>query len=192
MKLFQTIPALFGAAFAGLAAVSLPLQAANITAEELTTDWSLEEKAETAEATQRPPAYWLTCQGGATNRIAVAHDVDTQGIPGATAMYVYFRPAATAGNPGPGECVWGDRTFRSGEPAVLWIKSPRVEFAFQVTGDGRIHRDAGGLRLSVEGSTRSMEAALWNRVVQGVMTGQRFEVQVYNSGNRVMVVTNVR
>jgi hypothetical protein len=141
-----------------------------------------------------PPSFPLLCHGGPGMRIVTNHDVDGAGVPGATAMFIYFTPAAKAGSvqkPGPGECVWLDRTFRPGEPAVLWIKSPRIEFAFQVTGDGRVFRDATGLRLNVEGTAQSAEARHWQYLVDGVMKGQLFTTQVFNSGGRVMVVTSV-
>lgn len=145
-----------------------------------------------ASAANAQPAYWLTCQGGPGMKITTNHDVDSAGRPGATAMFVYFQAAPTAARPGPGQCVWLDRTFRPGEPQVLWIKSPNIEFAFQVMGDGTIVRDSGGPRLNVEGTRNSEEARKWDRIVRAVMTGQPFQVKVYNSGNRVMVITDVR
>lgn len=87
-------------------------------------------------ALAEPPTYPLLCRGGSSMRIMTNHDVNASGIPGATAMFIYFKPSSQPGSgakPKPGECVWLDRTFRPGEPEVMWIKSPNVEFAFQVT-----------------------------------------------------------
>jgi hypothetical protein len=128
-------------------------------------------------------------------RIMTNHDVDGAGVPGASAMFIYFKPSSKPGSvqkPGPGECVWLDRTFRAGEPAVMWIKSPKIEFAFQVMGDGRISVDATGPRLNVEGTAQSAEARDWQYLVDGVLRGQIFTAHVYNSTGRVMVVTRVR
>jgi hypothetical protein len=139
-----------------------------------------------------PPSYPLLCHGGPGMRIMVNHDVDGAGIPGAAAMFIYFKPASTAGSaapPGPGECIWMDRTFRPGEPAVLWIRSPHVEFAFQVYGDGRLVRDASGIRLSPEGN--SAEAQKWRYLTDGVLNGKQFTTRVYNDSGRVMVITSV-
>jgi len=136
-------------------------------------------------------SYPLKCRGGPTMKIMVNHDVASGGVPGATAMFVYFQAAPQAARPGPGECVWVDRTFRPGEPEVLWIKSPQIEFAFQLMGDGSIVRDGTGPRLNVEGSRWSAEARKWDRIVRAVMSGRPFEVMVYNSENRVMVITDV-
>lgn len=142
-----------------------------------------------------PPSYPLLCHGGPGMRIMTNHDVDGAGIPGATAMFIYFTPSSQPGSaqqPGPGECVWLDRTFRPGEPAVMWIKSPKIEFAFQVMGDGRVAVDSTGPRLNVEGTAQSAEAKDWQYLVDGVMKGQIFTAHVYNSDGRVMVVTRVR
>lgn len=125
-------------------------------------------------------------------RIVVNHDVDSAGNPGATAMFIYFRPASRPGSaapPQPGECVWMDRTFRAGEPEVLWVKSSHLEFAFQVYGDGRVARDASGIRLSPEGN--SAEAQKWHYLTDGVLNGRQFTARVYNDSGRVMVVTSV-
>ena len=141
-----------------------------------------------------PPSYPLLCHGGPGMKIMTNHDVDGAGIPGATAMFIYFTPSSSPGSvrqPGPGECVWLDRTFRAGEPAVMWIKSPRVEFAFQVMGDGRVVTDTTGPRLNVEGTAQSAEARDWQYLVDGVLRGQIFTAHVYNSEGRVMVVTRV-
>ena len=119
----------------------------------------------------------------------VNHDVDAAGIPGATAMFIYFKPGSKPGSPQPGECIWMDRTFRPGEPAVLWIRSPHVEFAFQVYGDGRVARDASGIRLSPEGN--SPEAQKWRYLTDGVLDGKQFTAHVYNDNGRVMVITSV-
>lgn len=140
-----------------------------------------------------PPSYPLLCHGGPGMRIVTNHDVDSAGVPGATAMFIYFKSSAKPGSvqkPGAGECVWLDRTFRPGEPQVMWIKSPRIEFAFQVMGDGRIAVDATGPRLNVEGTKWSAEAKNWQYLVDGVMRGQIFTAHVYNS-NGVMVITHV-
>lgn len=140
-----------------------------------------------------PPSYPLTCRGGPAMRIMVNHDVNSAGIPGATAMFLYFKPAAGAGSaapPGPGECAWADRAFRPGEPKVLWIKSSRIQFAFQVLGSGQIVRDTTGPRLNVEGATHSPEAGGWDSIVKAVLTGQPFTVQAASSGS-VLAITHI-
>jgi hypothetical protein len=147
-----------------------------------------------AGAAQAQTSYPLLCRGGPAMRIMTAHDVDGRGIPGATAMYIYFNAGAGAGSlvpPGPGQCTWMDRTLNPDEPKVMWVKSPNIEFAFQVMGNGQVVSDATGPRLNVEGSAWSGEARDWDSVVRGVMTGQLFTVQVYNSGGAspVMVIT---
>lgn len=145
-------------------------------------------------ALAEPPTYPLLCRGGASMRIMTNHDVNSAGVPGATAMFIYFTPSSQPGsvkNPQPGECVWLDRTFRPGEPTVMWIKSPNIEFAFQVTGDGRIVVDTTGPRLNVEGANISKEAKNWQYLVDGVLRGQLFTAHVYNEGGRVMVVKRV-
>lgn len=140
-------------------------------------------------AAGQPPSYPLVCRGGPEMRIMVNHDVDSAGIPGAAAMFIYFKPAARANSPQPGECVWVDRTFRPGEPAVMWIRAPHVEFAFQVYGDGRVVRDGSGIRLSPEGN--SPEAQKWRYLTNGVLDGRQFTAHVYNDNGRVMVITSV-
>jgi len=142
-----------------------------------------------------PPSYPLLCRGGASMRIVVNHDVDGNGIPGGTHMNIYFTPAVQPGSvaePGPGECVWLDRTFRPGEPSVMWIRSPNIEFALQVTGDGCVVVDGSGLRLNVEGTQWSAEANDWQYLVCGVMRGELFTAHVYNESGSVMVITRVR
>lgn len=142
-----------------------------------------------------PPSYPLICHGGPSMKIMTNHDVNAAGIPGATAMFIYFKPSPVAGSvkqPGPGECVWLDRTFRPGEPTVMWIKSPNIQFAFQVMGNGQIVVDATGPRLNVEGTAQSAEAKNWQYLVDGVMRGQVFTAHVYNSGGRVMAITKVK
>lgn len=133
-------------------------------------------------------------------RIVVNHDVDGSGHPGATAMFVYFKQGHFPGSahpPLPGECTWMDRTLNDpahmGEPLVMWIKSPNVEFAFQVMGNGRIAVDGTGPRLNAEGATVSSEAHDWDTIVRSVLTHQLFTVKVYNSGGSspVMVITHV-
>jgi hypothetical protein len=138
-----------------------------------------------------PESYTLVCRGAADTRIMVNHDVDGSGIPGSTAMTVYFRPGATLARPGAGECTWTDRGMGPGEPATLWFKSPNIEFAFQVTGDGRVVRDGSGLRLGVEGAHASVEAKDWQYIVNAVMQGDTFKVKAYNQGGSVMVVTEI-
>lgn len=138
-------------------------------------------------AMAEPPSYPLICRGGPGMRIATAHDVPDGVRTGDNAMTVYFRAARNAANPGPGECVWMDRTFRPGEPEAFWIKGP-VEFSFQVWGDGRVNRDGSGWRLSPEGS--GPQARNWKTIVDGVLNGGVFTVQVYNAGS-VMAVTRV-
>ena len=147
-----------------------------------------------------PPSYPLLCRGGPSMRIMEAHDVNSAGIPGDTAMFVYFTAARWAGSdrpPRPGECTWMDRTLSDaghpGEPTVMWIKAPNIEFAFQVMGNGRVVVDGTGPRLNVEGATISAAAHDWDTVVRSVMTGQLFTVQVYNSQGTspVMVITHV-
>jgi hypothetical protein len=173
------------------AAKSREAKMARLSATALVTLVALGAGAAGAHAQQSFP---MVCRGGPEMRIVVNHDVDAMGVPGATAMFVYFRPAAVAAGvtaPGPGECVWIDRTLRPGEPSVLWIRSPTIEFSFQVMGDGRIAVDATGHRLNVEGATISPEAANWQYVVDGVMRGQLFTVQVYNADGRVMAITAI-
>ena len=145
-------------------------------------------------AAAEPPSYPLLCRGGGNMRLAVNHDMDSGGVPGATHMRVHFTPAAVAGSvspPPPGHCVWMDRTFRPGEPSVMWTKSPNVEFMFQVLGNGRVVIDGTGPRMSVEGTDRSIVAGEWNYIVRSVMTGGLFTVQVYNEGGSTMVITRV-
>ncbi len=132
-------------------------------------------------------SYPLICRGGPSMRIVVNHDVPDGVHTGATAMTVYFHPAATAASPAPGECVWMDRTFRAGEPANFWIKND-VEFAFQVNGNGRLSHDGSGWRLNPEGSGPA--AHDWATIVDGVLNGGTFTVQVYNAGS-TMAVTSV-
>jgi hypothetical protein len=139
-------------------------------------------------ALAEPPSYPLICRGGPGMRIMTAHDVPDGVRTGDNAMTVFFRAARTAANPGPGECVWMDRTFRPGEPENFWIKGP-VEFAFQVTGDGRLVRDGSGWRLNPEGS--GPQARNWKTIVDGVLNGGTFTVHVYNESGRTMVVTRV-
>lgn len=138
------------------------------------------------------PSFPMVCRGGAGMRIMVNHDVDADGIPGATAMFIFFKAASRPGSvsqPLAGECTWMDRTLKSGEPAVLWVRAPHVEFAFQVEGDGRVSRDASGIRLSPEGN--SNEAQKWHYMTDGVLKGKLFTVNVYNGSGRVLVVTSV-
>jgi len=134
------------------------------------------------------PSYPLICHGGPGMKIMVNHDVPDGVHTGATHMTVFFHPAATPASPGPGECVWMDRTFRPGEPTNLWL-SGDVEFAVQVNANGKVVRDSSGWRLNPEGS--SPAAHDWATVVNGVLEGGTFTVQVYNSGGRTMVVTSV-
>jgi hypothetical protein len=139
-----------------------------------------------------PQTYPMVCRGGPGMRIMVNHDVDVQGIPGATAMFIYFKPAAKPGSaapPQPGECVWMDRTLKSGEPTALWIRAPHVEFAFQVYGDGRIAKDGRTFRLNPEGN--SDEAQKWRQLTDAVLNGAQFTVQVYNAGGRVLSIKSV-
>ena len=56
-------------------------------------------------------------------------------------------------------------------------------------GDGRVARDGSGWRLTPEGS--GSQAQDWKQIVDGVMNGQVFTVQVYNESGRTMVVTRV-
>lgn len=145
-------------------------------------------------ALAEPTSYPLLCQGGPGMRIVTNHDVSGAGIPGATTMSIYFKPASqplSTSKPQPGECVWLDRSFRPGEPAVLWMKSPKIEFAFQVMGNGRVVVDANGPRLNIEGTKWSAEAREWQYLVDGVMKGQLFTAHVYNAGGRVLSVTKV-
>lgn len=145
-------------------------------------------------ASAEPPSYPLLCRGGGNMKIMVNHDVDGAGRPGATAMTIFFRSAGVAGGvmaPPPGHCVWMDRTFRPGEPENMWIRSSNIEFAFQVTGNGRVVNDGTGPRLNVEGAHISPEAQAWDSVVRSVMTGNLFTVQVYNESGRTMVITRI-
>lgn len=139
-------------------------------------------------AMAEPTSYPLVCRGGPSMRIMVNHDVPDGVNTGATAMTVFFQAAATPGNPLPGQCVWMDRTLSPGEPQSFKLKG-NVEFAFQVTGDGRLHRDTTGWRLNPEG--RGLEANNWRQVVNGVLNGGLFTVQVYNAEGRTMIVTRV-
>ncbi len=134
------------------------------------------------------PSYPLICRGGPAMRIMVNHDVPDGVHTGATAMTVFFHAGSFPAHPGPGECVWMDRTFRPGEPENFWIKD-NVEFAFQVMGNGRIVRDASGTRLNPEGSGAA--AHNWATIVDGVLNRGVFTVQVYNAGGRTMAVTGV-
>ena len=150
----------------------------------------------TGSAQANPPSYPLLCRGGPAMRIATNHDVNGAGIPGATAMWVYFNKGSAAGSvhaPGPGECTWMDRTLNANEPAAMFIKSPNVEFSCQVMGDGQIARDGSGIRLNVEGANWSAEARSWDTIVKGVMNHGLFTVQVYNTGGAspVMMITHV-
>lgn len=148
----------------------------------------------TTAALAEGPSYPMLCRGGPGMRIMVSHDVDGAGMPGATAMHVYFNRAPAAANtmmPPPGTCAWKDRPLAGNEPAVLWIKAPNVTFAFQVMANGVLVRDGSGPRLSVEGASMSPDAGKWERIVRGVLTGGTFEVMTYNSGGSVMVITDV-
>jgi len=141
-----------------------------------------------ATSAHADPSYPLICRGGPGMRVMVNHDVPDGIHTGTTHMTVFFRPAAAPASPGPGECVWMDRTFRAGEPANFSM-SGDVEFAFQVNGNGRVLRDGSGWRLNPEGSGGA--ARDWATVVDGVLDGGTFTVQVYNSGGSTMVVTSV-
>ncbi|HAJ45839.1 MAG TPA: hypothetical protein DCL54_04575 [Alphaproteobacteria bacterium] len=134
-----------------------------------------------------PPSYPLICKGGPGMRMMVNHDVPDGVNTGATHMTVFFQAAGVAANPGPGQCVWMDRTFRPGEPESFKLKG-NVEFAFQVYGNGRLARDGSGWRLSPEGS--GPEAQDWKEIVDGMLNGGTFTVQVYNAGS-TMLVTRV-
>jgi hypothetical protein len=145
-------------------------------------------------AAAEPPSFPMLCHGGGGMRIVVNHDVDSAGMPGATAMYLYFNkapgPAAHALPPA-GSCAWMDRPLNANEPAVLWIKSPHIAFAFQVMGNGTVVQDATGPRVSVEGATIAPEAKKWESIVRAAMTGDQFTVHAYNAGGRVMAITSV-
>ena len=68
--------------------------------------------ATSSAAFAAPPSYPLLCRGGPGMRIMTNHDVDASGIPGATAMSIYFTPSSQAGSvrePGPGGAVRGPR-----------------------------------------------------------------------------------
>lgn len=150
--------------------------------------------AATTTASAEPPSYPLLCRGGGDMKIMVNHDVDGAGRPGATAMTVFFRAGPMAGSvmaPPPGHCTWMDRTLGGGEPKNMWIRSPNIEFAFQVTGNGRVVYDGTGARVNVEGAHISPEAQAWDTIVKGVMNGGLFTVQVYNESGRTMVITRV-
>jgi hypothetical protein len=140
-----------------------------------------------ATAASAAPSYPLICKGGPSMRIMVNHDVPDGVHTGATHMTVFFHAAATAASPGAGECVWMDRTFRSGEPENFQITGD-VEFAFQVRGNGKIATDTTGWRLNPEGS--GGPAHDWKTIVDGVLNGGTFTVQVYNAGS-AMIVTGV-
>jgi hypothetical protein len=132
-------------------------------------------------------SYPLICRGGPSMRITTAHDVPDGVRTGDNSMVVYFRAARMAANPGPGECVWMDRAFRPGEPESFTLKGP-VEFSFQVYGNGQIARDGSGWRLNPEGS--GAQANDWRQIVNAVLNGGVFTVQVYSAGS-TMVVTRV-
>lgn len=147
-------------------------------------------------ALAEPPSYPMQCTGGPGMRIMVNHDVTAAGIPGTTAMFLYFHKAPAAASttaPPPGACAWMDRPLNANEPAVLWIKAPNIAFAFQVMGNGKLAVDATGPRLNVEGATLAAEAGKWDRVVRAVLKGQSFTVHAYNSSGTspVMVITSV-
>jgi len=125
-------------------------------------------------------------------RIMVAHDVDADGNPGATSMWIYFKAAVRPGSaaqPQAGECTWMDRTLKAGEPNALFIHAPHLEFAVQVEGDGRLSRDASGIRFNPEGN--SDEAQKWRSMTDGVLKGALFTLKAYNASGRVLVVTSV-
>lgn len=148
----------------------------------------------TTAALADPPSYPMLCRGGPGMRIMVNHDVDGAGIPGATAMFLYFHKAPAAASampPPPGSCAWMDRPLNAAEPGVLWIKSPNIAFAFQVWGNGTVAHDTTGPRLNVEGATLSPEAQKWDSIVRAAMTGGTFTVHAYNSGGSVMAITSV-
>jgi hypothetical protein len=138
------------------------------------------------------PSSPMVCRGGAGMRIMIAHDIDADGNPAATSMWIFFKPASRPGSaaqPQAGECTWMDRTLKSGEPTSLFVHAPHLEFAVQVEGDGRISRDASGLRFNPEGN--SDEAQKWRYLTDGVLKGKMFTVKAYNASGRVLVVTSV-
>jgi hypothetical protein len=148
----------------------------------------------TSAALADPPSYPMLCRGGPGMRIVVNHDVTGAGIPGKTAMFIYFHKAPAAASampPPPGSCAWMDRPLNAAEPGVLWIKAPFIAFAFQVYGNGTVVHDATGPRLNVEGATLAPEAQKWDSIVRAVMTGGTFTVHAYNSGGSVMAITSV-
>jgi hypothetical protein len=58
-------------------------------------------------------SFPMVCRGGGGMRA----EIQANGT-----MRMFFTPAAQAANiapPGPGQCIWLDRSFRPGEPAVL-------------------------------------------------------------------------
>ncbi len=122
----------------------------------------------------------LICRGGGTMRIMVAHAVNGEGVAGKTVMYVYFKPSpAPSQNPQSGECAFPAAVAHS---KPLWIDSPRGQFAFQVTADGRVVND-GKPRVNVEGAGLSEENTMWDAIVSGVMQGKVFRVQVEEKAN---------
>jgi len=137
-----------------------------------------------------PPSFPMVCRGGPGMRIMIAHDVDSDGNPTATSMWIYFKAAArpgSAGQPGPGECTWKEHTLKSGEPSSLFMHATHLEFAVQVESDGRISHDASGIRMNPEGNSDDAQKARY--LTEGVLKGEVFYVKAYNAGGRVLVVT---
>jgi len=56
-------------------------------------------------------------------------------------------------------------------------------------GDGRLSRDASGIRLNPEGNSDHAQA--WRYMTDGVLKGSVFTVKAYNASGRVLVVTSV-
>jgi hypothetical protein len=138
------------------------------------------------------PLFSMVCHGGPGMRIMVAHDMDNDGNPMATSMWIFFKAASRPGSaaqPQAGECTWMDRTLGSGEPTALFIHASHLEFAFQVEGDGRLSRDAGGVRLNPEGNSEQAQA--WRYLTNGVLKGSVFTVKAYIASAHVLVVKSV-
>jgi len=123
-------------------------------------------------------------------RIMIAHDMDADGNATGTSMWLYFKAAAKPGSaaqPGPGECTWMDRTLSAGEPTSLFIHAAHLEFAVQVEGDGKISRDASGVRFNPEGQSDDAQKARY--LTEGMLKGKIFNIKAYNASGRVLVVT---
>lgn len=138
-----------------------------------------------------PPSYRLTCRGGGDMRIAINHDVDSEGRAGQAHFSLYFDrapQAASVANPPLGSCAWQDRPLNADEPAVLYWRSPDLAFATSITTDGGVFADTRGYRFLAEG--RSELAQDINFAIVSFFNGLTFDVMAYNAEGRVMAVTD--